>query len=98
MAQQANLTQEPLCVKLVCAISSYQKFNPVFLNVKHLVTTWFANFGQKACGLCQASCNIQTRLRKSIFASYISILRKMAWRSLLKKISDCLKRMNYRFR
>lgn len=37
MAQQANLTQEPLCVKLVCEISSMFASYLTLLNV----TTFF---------------------------------------------------------
>ena len=43
MAQQANLTQEPLCVKLVCDISSMFVSYLTLLNV----TTFFSKKGAK---------------------------------------------------
>ena len=43
MAQQANLTQEPLCVKLVCDISSMFVSYLTLLNV----TTFFLKKGRK---------------------------------------------------
>lgn len=43
MAQQANLTQEPLCVKLVCEISSMFVSYLTLLNV----TTFFLKKGRE---------------------------------------------------